>query len=108
MSCEHTFLRMPDSNIFSDWDYFVNFVNVEVATCSVIIFEQRHHSSIPTLQYSSFPRIRRIKVYSGFCSPNWRSGHSEFYLHCLCQRFNFTFVEADTHTRSPTRCSTAQ
>src|SRR5690606_11182063 len=70
---DDSFLWMPKSIRFSDWDHFVDLVDVEIASCAIIVFEQGHYRFIPSLEYARFSGVGRVKVDPGFCSTDGRS-----------------------------------
>src|SRR5687768_4900532 len=47
MPAENSFLRMPDPDIFRKRNHFRDLIDVEIATGTVVMLEQRHYRSVP-------------------------------------------------------------
>src|SRR5690606_10164568 len=62
MAFKNTFLRMPHTAFFGNRDYLVYFVYIQIATCTIITFQQWRNGFVPTLQNAFFSWVFRIKI----------------------------------------------
>src|SRR5690606_26183902 len=47
VTVEYAFLGMPDAHVFRKRNYLSNLIYIQIAASTVVVFQQRHDSSIP-------------------------------------------------------------
>ena len=105
MSRKNPFLWMPNPTFFSNRDHFMDFIHIQIPSCSIVTFQQGGNGLVPTFQYPFFPWIFWIKIDTGFGASYGRTGHGKFYLHGFCQRQNLIHIQTFAHTRASSCCT---
>ena len=108
MAIEHALLGVPNSAGLRHGNDLFSRVDVEVATCAVVMLEQWRDGLVPPAQHAFFAGIARVKIDATLRPPNLRSTDGELDLHGLGEGNDFSFVQAFAHPRSATCSAAAQ
>ena len=108
VAAEHPFLRVPHTIGFGHGNDFMDLVDIQVATGSIVMLQQRRDRPVPALQDTLFSGIVGVKIDAAFRSSDVGTGHRKLDLHGFGQALHLPLVQPLPHPGATASGASAQ